>query len=744
MRTAVWIALFVLPVSAQSLPRASEADAWESLHNKKRLQMAWEVPPRYAPTQLPDGTTRPPRAPWPFLVYVFQHESKAYERLRRNILNDTRFVLACHAVRPVEIKPHQVVELPYLAGVRGIRDPTLIVLDRDFRVVGSIHRPKEFEAKHFLPLLVAAADGAYRIPLTRYIAQYVKLLKEEEKLWKEGREIEDLRARAIEAIEQEDPVRAAKFDQKADAREAALAKARAALDARERALRKSLVPKGEAPAPLPTTGRNRRPLTPAEAEAVETYRTFARNRNPIVRAAAVEDLGAIDSAAMVEVILTAANDVDPRVVEAAGRALGRMRSAAALEAMQAGLARRNAKARLAALLGFADLPAPHPPAVPRLAASLEEKDAELRRAAVLALENQGDAAAAEALVAVLSDPQPGLRVVAATALGTLEAARAAPALAKALAASDWSLRKAAAEALARIRVKESIAPLLRRFEQEQGLMREVVYQALVAITGQDFRYRVENWRAWWEQHGAGFEVPSERAIADARRRAARALEGYAQPDKRRYHKIETLSRRMVFLIDISASMRNKIVLPPQVPDEVRQEFPSRVKMEIARKELLDILAAIDPHVYFNIITFAGEVRAWQRHLVPGSMRTAAVKFVSRLQPLESAEGSGQKGRQKTNTYGALMAAFGLKDEPVPDWRGRRSEADTIFLVTDGIPTTGKIVEVPRLVDAITALNRTRGAVIHVVVFDEDAARKLGPLAARNGGRCVVRSYRLRR
>jgi HEAT repeat protein len=752
VRIALLLALLgLVPVLAQGMPRPSEADAWASLYNKKRLRMTWELPPKYAPTKLPDGTEEPPRAPWPFVIYVHENDTtKAYERLRRNILNDTRFVVACQAVRPIEIKPEQVIGLPYLSGVQGIRDPTLIVLDRDFNVLGSIHRPKEFEAKLFLPFLVKAANREYSIPLARYVSSFIKLLHEGEKLWIEGREIDHIRSKAVEAIEKGDQPRATKLDQQADVREAALETARAALHERVQAVRDSLVLKGEKRAPMPSTtgaGRGKRALTPAEIEAIKTYRTFARNKNPVVRAAAVEDLGSIDSAAMVEVILEAANDLDRRVVDAAGRALGMMKSTEALQALRVGLGASKERVRLAALLGFARVRTPHPPAVPRLVELLAKGNEETRRAAIQALENQRDLAATAALVAALQDKRPGLRVMAAKALGHLEAAPAVPALVAALAAADWPLRKAAAEALGRIRAKESIEPLLARLAQEEGLQKEVIQKALVAITGQDFRYRVDNWRRWWDQYGEAFEVPSALAIADAKRRAARALEGYAKPDKRRYHKIETLSRRMVFVVDISASMRNKIVLPPGLPPEREKEFPSRVKIDIARKELIDVLAGLDRHVHFNIITFAGVAKPWQKRLVPGTRRNAAIKFVSRLEPLKAGKQSGKRGkisgdeeRQKTNTYAALMAAFGLSDEPVPNWTARGSRPDTIFLVTDGLPTTGKIVDVGKLVDTVTELNRTRNAVIHVIVFDKDAVRKLRPLAERNGGQCILRGY----
>ena len=130
------------------------------------------------------------------------------------------------------------------------------------------------------------------------------------------------------------------------------------------------------------------------------------------------------------------------------------------------------------------------------------------------------------------------------------------------------------------------------------------------------------------------------------------------------------------------------------------------------------------------------MKPWRDGLVSGSARTAAIKFVAKLKPQPSG-GSGDE--QKTNTYGALLSAFGLADQKVPDWKAR-TKVDTIFLVTDGTPTTGVIVEVPKVIEAITQLNKTRGVVIHVVTFDKMAWQGLTPLAKRNNGQCVLRGF----
>ena len=86
-----------------------------------------------------------------------------------------------------------------------------------------------------------------------------------------------------------------------------------------------------------------------------------------------------------------------------------------------------------------------------------------------------------------------------------------------------------------------------------------------------------------------------------------------------------------------------------------------------------------------------------------------------------------------------MSAFGLQNEEVPNWKSR-SQADTIFFVTDGVPTKGKITDVNKLIDTITEMNRGKGVVIHVITFSKEEGQKLRGLAERNGGQCVVRGW----
>ncbi|MCZ6574386.1 MAG: HEAT repeat domain-containing protein [Planctomycetota bacterium] len=738
MRRALLLLLVTLPAAAKGLPPPSRIDVWKSINNQQRLRMEWDGLPDATPIKLPDGSTEPARAPWPFLLHIVEEDSPGNDKIKRNIFVDTRFALLTRAVKPVKISPVKAAELQYMFSVK-VKDPCIVVFKRDFSVVGALSTKKDFTADRCLKLMVKAGDDAYVESVGKYVSQYVKILAQEEKLWKQEAKIEDLTDRAAK----KSPADMKKILKEVEQLDKQLEADRETLSEKEQELKDSLRIKPDEEEALPTTvgkGRKKRKVTPEEKEAIKAYREFGRDKNPFVRAAAVEDLGTLDSPVIVDVILKGANDTDPRVVTAAGKALSRMKSAESLEANVGGLVSGNERAKTACAVALTEIK--HPAAVTGLMALASSGNDALRGAVYEALGKQGDKAAVALLARGMSDRVPALRVVAATALGEIRSPEGAEPLLQALDSPDWSLQKASIEALGKVRVKKSIEPLLVLFEKQEGLLKEVLYKSLVSITGQDYKYRETHWRSWWDKYGKGFTLPTERDLEKQRLLAEKALEGYAKA--RKYHKIVTLSRKMVFVIDISASMKDKIVIPPSAPESVREEFPDRVKMEIAKKEMIELIATLDKHVWFNIITFAGKVKPWKGDLVraTGGSRNGAIKFVSKLKPLE-ASGGGRKRSggdvQKTNTYAAMMAAFGLADQKIPDWKAR-SRVDTIFLVTDGVPTSGEITETPKLIAALTELNRTRGIVIHVICFDKETGKQMSRLATLNGGKYVLRGF----
>ena len=74
----------------------------------------------------------------------------------------------------------------------------------------------------------------------------------------------------------------------------------------------------------------------------------------------------------------------------------------------------------------------------------------------------------------------------------------------------------------------------------------------------------------------------------------------------------------------------------------------------------------------------------------------------------------------TNTFDGLMRAF---DNP---------NIDTVYLLTDGVATTGELTAPDEIVEAILYENRTRQIVVHCISIGRDS-EMLEDIAAATGG-----------
>ena len=130
-----------------------------------------------------------------------------------------------------------------------------------------------------------------------------------------------------------------------------------------------------------------------------------------------------------------------------------------------------------------------------------------------------------------------------------------------------------------------------------------------------------------------------------------------------------------------------------------------------KDELIGLLKRMPDKTQINIITFAGTVRNWSEKIqaLGGGGRERALRFVRGL-------GTGLH----TNVYDSLER--GLKDRRV----------DTVYLLTDGQPTTGRYTDTPGILRGVEELNRVRGVTIHCIAFGEESDL-LRKIAEQNGG-----------
>jgi len=190
---------------------------------------------------------------------------------------------------------------------------------------------------------------------------------------------------------------------------------------------------------------------------------------------------------------------------------------------------------------------------------------------------------------------------------------------------------------------------------------------------------------------------------------------YEHEEPRTYHGLEMKSRKVIFCLDVSASM----------------EWNDRITD--ARQELLRLIDTLNDSVSFNIITFAGDVRIWNRRGVqPGTMDNleSAKRFVERARIASDG----------TNTVGALTEA--LLDE----------EVQSIYFLSDGHPTTGITTDSDAILRCVRDLQDGRKVAIHTIAYIKGDPppqwrNRVPPkdrlidlmmrLADQNNGQCVV-------
>jgi hypothetical protein len=196
--------------------------------------------------------------------------------------------------------------------------------------------------------------------------------------------------------------------------------------------------------------------------------------------------------------------------------------------------------------------------------------------------------------------------------------------------------------------------------------------------------------------------------------------------------IRTESQRVLFVLDVSGSMdfamvpRDNPTDDPQKPfDEPGQNEQSR--LEVARNQLVTALGGIRDGGLFNLVLYASDVWTWEDELVAmeQDVRSDVLRFVDSL----DAEGA-------TNIFGALMRAFDLAGVR-EDGEWREPLVDTIFVLSDGKPSIGVVVEPKEILAAVRERNQAAGIVIHAIGLSgaQDAAF-LSALAGENGGTYV--------
>jgi len=287
---------------------------------------------------------------------------------------------------------------------------------------------------------------------------------------------------------------------------------------------------------------------------------------------------------------------------------------------------------------------------------------------------------------------------------------------------------AAVQALRKIGGKEVVEAFIGQIGKQGGRVLDDICDALIWLTGEDYGPSEVSWNSWWDREGEDAEIRgiTREEYERIRAEAANSTTGT-------YYGLRVISRFVTFIVDISGSMEepyevDSVKLPGgrkgrgtgvnggQKGNKKREKL---AKIEVARRELLRVIDAIPDGTQFNIIAFESTFTPWRPALVEmeDGIRHDALDYVRKLTP-----------RGMTNVYDTLTSAL---DDP---------EVNTIYFLSDGAPTMGKIVEPDGILAEIRALNQMRKVKIHTIGFHLDPAASIlmRKLAEENHGTFVER------
>lgn len=306
---------------------------------------------------------------------------------------------------------------------------------------------------------------------------------------------------------------------------------------------------------------------------------------------------------------------------------------------------------------------------------------------------------------------------------------------RALGRSSWQADMELIRFLGEFRSAETIPALidvLQRFVDHpeeiesgklSGLLLHRAHETLVRLTGAVFPAdRPQQWRELWEQE-------KERMLIDASTpRAAKAAE--AGTVSGGFCGIPVEGTRVLFIIDLSGSMAFSMGVDPDEPNKLL------TRLDYAKQQLRQVIDMLPAVSRLNFITYDGkpDAEVWHKELVPANDRNKdrARKFVEAMK----ADGG-------TNMWAGLEAGLKMKSLIYGD--RYESAVDEIFVVSDGAPSVGDIIdplEILRLVTETNRFSKVRINTIYITSPNERNPRdqSLAPnelmrrLAEQNGGR----------
>ena len=146
--------------------------------------------------------------------------------------------------------------------------------------------------------------------------------------------------------------------------------------------------------------------------------------------------------------------------------------------------------------------------------------------------------------------------------------------------------------------------------------------------------------------------------------------------------------------------------------------PARTRIEVAKKEIINTLYVLRPIVHFNVIWYESTPTPWRQELVPAT-------WINKLDAIQTADKIAASGG--TNIWDAVELGFKMLEaaqtksavNPVTldrkaNYATSTNGVDTMFLMTDGKPNTGRINTTDDILAELKKVNRLRKVTVHTI------------------------------
>ena len=235
---------------------------------------------------------------------------------------------------------------------------------------------------------------------------------------------------------------------------------------------------------------------------------------------------------------------------------------------------------------------------------------------------------------------------------------------------------------------------------DPGLLTAAV-ESLTRLTGMRYGRDVVLWKTWWGTRNKDEPLAQPKPDRNGRRRYAHEIDD--KPIRPYYFGLPVHGKKVVFVFDVSASMRYKLPL--------------------AYDQLSRAVKALPSTSSFEVIFFNEHVWSWRGRLSFADPVTKE-RLVRHLKTIEI--------KSYTNLYDSLEKAIGLGP-------------DEIFVISDGEPNRGRWRSARDILRELKKLNARRTPIHTIsVVRTVDGDKHVGLLRAiaeQHGGQAVQRTLK---